>query len=520
VNSTSPTRWRHFDTLVLAAVLLICLVHAPLPRQADQSLFALIAKNWHEGGVLYRDIWDMKHPGIFLYYRLAGALFDFDEAGIHLFDALYMLAFALTVLFAAGAFYRRRWVVRLAALLAIGCLYGPELFKSQTQVETLVGFPLFVAVWGATKSAEPESRGWWWMALSGFAAALVFLFKFPYFALPACFWVVAFFERIRGLEEKPAVAFRRVAAPATAGFLIPTALTLVYFAAAGTLRELHHAFFTVYAEMGEDIFAFLNFENLTAICRSILPWMVPLLGLGVFAWIDSPRTRIAALWRRCFLLWIVVGVFLILIQVFSWHSYHMQLIVVPAVLLGIKGFEVLWEHLVTSGEASTRRVRAWIAGFAFVMIVCPYWISWATTAAYLVKDRFAIREEDRRVFQSRNMGASYSLRWDEIDFIRSPERQPGPIHVFWDPWYVFHSGRSHTIPFFSINLYLYSQTGIHHVERMIEHHEAAYIFVQPESRYNLSQIHPHILEMLEKRYRRVRESRLGVWYERPQTNQP
>lgn len=520
MNPIPPVRLDRFDLLVLVAVLLLCLVHAPLPRQADQSLFALTAKTWHEGGVLYRDIWDMKHPGIFVYYRLAGALFGFDELGIHLFDAIYMLGLALAVLFAVGGFYRRRWLARVAALLAVGCLYGPELFESQTQVETLVGFPLLVALWGAVKSTEPEARRWRWMALSGIAAAMVFLFKFPYVALPACFWVLTWFDRTRVLGEKPVLAFWRVAAPAAVGFLIPTGMALAYFAAAGTLRELSWAFFNVYQTIGEDVLYHMNFENITAICRRYLPWLAPLLGLGVFAWLGPCHRKTESLWRNCSAVWLIVGGCLILIQFFSWHLYHMQLLVIPAVLLGIKGFEVLWEHLVTFDETSSRRISAWVSGIALTVFLCPYWLSWGTTAAFLVNDRLAIREADRRVFRSRNMGASYSLRWDEIDFIRAPERQPGPIHVFWDPWYVFHSGRRHTIPYFSINIYLYSQTGIRHVERMIEQREAAYIFVQPESRYNLSQRHPHVLDMLESKYRRVRESPLGVWYEGPLPSDP
>ncbi|MBW4451485.1 MAG: hypothetical protein KME55_01730 [Nostoc indistinguendum CM1-VF10] len=69
------TKLNKIDFLVLIFIILIGFVHLPFPFDGDQAFFRLGALEMQQGKVLYRDFWDIKQPGIFCFYFLAGTLF-------------------------------------------------------------------------------------------------------------------------------------------------------------------------------------------------------------------------------------------------------------------------------------------------------------------------------------------------------------------------------------------------------------------------------------------------------------
>src|SRR5688572_17909808 len=86
------SRW---DLLVVALVVLAGLVNLPVPFHGDQALFATYSARLYGGAVLYRDIWDIKQPGVFGFYFVGGSLFGFTEEGVHLFELVYFAAFSV-----------------------------------------------------------------------------------------------------------------------------------------------------------------------------------------------------------------------------------------------------------------------------------------------------------------------------------------------------------------------------------------------------------------------------------------
>jgi hypothetical protein len=70
----------------LLLVALLALLHIPYPFSSDQGLFAHFAQAMDGGARLYEDLWDIKQPGLFALYWIAGRLFGFDSVGIHIFD--------------------------------------------------------------------------------------------------------------------------------------------------------------------------------------------------------------------------------------------------------------------------------------------------------------------------------------------------------------------------------------------------------------------------------------------------
>jgi hypothetical protein len=71
-----------------------------MPFWADQGLFTLYGRELTHRAVLYRDVFDVKQPGIFVFYAIGGRLFGLTEVGIHLFELAYWLAISVFALVA------------------------------------------------------------------------------------------------------------------------------------------------------------------------------------------------------------------------------------------------------------------------------------------------------------------------------------------------------------------------------------------------------------------------------------
>src|SRR4029453_3997297 len=86
------------NALALGLVVLAGGLCLAMPFWGDQALFTVYARQLTQGAVLYRDIFDVKQPGIFLFYIMGGSLFGFTEIGIHLFELIYWLGFSVFAL--------------------------------------------------------------------------------------------------------------------------------------------------------------------------------------------------------------------------------------------------------------------------------------------------------------------------------------------------------------------------------------------------------------------------------------
>ena len=104
-------------------------------RWGDQALFAVYARELTRGAVLYRDLFDLKPPGIFLFYAAGGLLFGFTEVGIHLFELLYWLAFSAFAIVALRPYFRTHWAAPLVPVFTVVVYYLRADTLDLTEVE-------------------------------------------------------------------------------------------------------------------------------------------------------------------------------------------------------------------------------------------------------------------------------------------------------------------------------------------------------------------------------------------------
>src|SRR5436309_782552 len=187
-------------------------LQARFTRMDALVLAAIVA----HGPVLYRDYWDPKQPAPFAFYALAGTLFGFTEVGIHLFELLYLAAFAAVLTVTLKGYFRHSWAAPLAALFTVGFFYAVTEDWHLTQIEGLVGFPMFLALWCATRAASgadgapasrpaPELRS---LFVSGLAGGICLLSKFLFLPILACFWLSSLAAIVVRARPRGALAAR------------------------------------------------------------------------------------------------------------------------------------------------------------------------------------------------------------------------------------------------------------------------------------------------------------------------
>ena len=272
-DSSRPRPYTHLSALALGLVVVSGGLCVAMPFWGDQALFAVYARELVRGAVLYRDLFDLKPPGIFLFYATGGLLFGFTEVGIHLFELLYWLAFSAFAILALRPYFRTGWAAPLVPAFTIVVHYLRADTLDLTQVETLVAFPLLVA-WRLIDQAQPGTRqGIRRYAAAGLATAAVIILKHLYLLIIVAFLLYTLLRaRSRGLTladfQRPLVVFVTSCA-------VPLLVLFVYFAAYRQLARI----WWIYVEYAPpaQMFAPRPFNFLVFGARSWMLGHAPLL---------------------------------------------------------------------------------------------------------------------------------------------------------------------------------------------------------------------------------------------------
>ena len=177
----SPT-WRWWPWVMGFASMLLLIPVLSWTFAHDQSVFATIADTMLHGGVLYRDAWEHKGPGVFVTYYLAFLLLGHDLYAVH---AVEILGIGL-----GSAGLMRLGQRRLGSFLAgfVPALALPLIYlgwrDSTAQPES---FAIPFVIWGFALWPSPEERDRVVPRCfaSGMLLAAAVLFKTPMIFAPA-----------------------------------------------------------------------------------------------------------------------------------------------------------------------------------------------------------------------------------------------------------------------------------------------------------------------------------------------
>ncbi len=223
---------------ILAAVALLAVPTMLLflwPMDGDQALFHLGAQTLADGGVYYRDFWDIKQPGIFWFYVAGEAIWG--QVGPRVLEVLLVLVAGA----ALAARLRRLHAHPLTQVLGPTLVFAPYLLLAYRagvgQIEGLAVSLLLLHVLLTGLLEDPDDRltehdprrsgpalaAW---GVAGLLAGVIAVLKTMYVVLPAVLLVGAVVVLARRHAGRPAI-LARLAAYAL-GAAMPLAATLVY----------------------------------------------------------------------------------------------------------------------------------------------------------------------------------------------------------------------------------------------------------------------------------------------------
>jgi len=462
-----------------------------MPFWGDQALFTLYARQLIHGAVLYRDVFDVKQPGIFAFFAFGGLSFGFTEVGIHLFELAYWLAFSVFALVALRPYFTTRWGPALVPVCTVVVYYLYAESVDLTQIEMLVAFPILVA-WWLIDRAQPGSRqGIRSYAAAGLAAAAVVLLKHIYLLI-----ILAVLGYTVLRSRRRGVAIRDIRGSLGAfliALLVPLAVVLAYFAAYGQLGRIWWAYFEV--APAAQLVGTKTLLHLKLGARRFMIGHAPILILAVLGCVHGlrqkagPRLDLAA----GMVLWGAVAAVVFFIQ--NWGLYKWLLFTVPVGILAVTGAEAL-VALAGSGKKPRRVVIAagTLLGVLSFMLGAPvpevqtrllwsvvigvgaglgaellairprvrwgalYVVSAALAVSVglaaivpahklgvLMEHDFAFTADARASFQ-RASNDSYRAADQDLEVLRRGEVVPGPLYVFGDPVLLLRANRTQPVP--------------------------------------------------------------------------
>jgi hypothetical protein len=504
------------DILVFLGILIVAIARLPTPFGGDQALNLLFGQVIYHGGSPYRDLWDLKHLGVFFFFATGGGLFHFNEIGIHLFEMLWMLILALMVRVAAGRWLEHRTMASLAPALTVGLYYAVAGERYLTQTEAVVGLPVLASLWCSVEGVRSEHHRKLWLAASGFAAAVVLVFKILYVAIPTVFWLLA----IRELNLRRRESLRRTVADVTpwllAGALLPVVATLSFVVQKGVAAL---AFWT-YFQHPAEVWSVVPMEprRLARAIRSFVLSFAPALALAGLGAGDAVLFRRLDLMAAGLCAWVLIGLLLIAMQVISWWDYHFLLLLVPIGMLAARGVETLNRVLTAWLEPARLRLGRIVLALGLVVLFVPQLRSATRVTSDVLRGRPLPFSETGVAAYHAEHYPGYASIATRTAFLRDPRSHPGPIYVIDTPTYYVHARRPPAVPLLAPWFHPTDRLWKRLVEELVEA-SPPYVRVSDWALEAIVDVRPSLRDdvaglvaLIKTRYDILSRDEAGTWY--------
>jgi 4-amino-4-deoxy-L-arabinose transferase-like glycosyltransferase len=277
----------------------------------DEGIFAAVARNLNQGGVLYQTAWDNKPPMIYLTYQAIFKLFGVSMFWLHLAAAVAVLATAAIVYEIAQEVMGEKRA--LVATLVFGVLTSLRLIEGDLALtEIFMILPISLAMLIAVKRKFDYKS----LFVAGVLFAIASLYKQVGALEAAALGLFLFFE------SRNFVEFVKKGVALSLGFLIPYLATVAYFYPKHLVGDYIFAAYTYYR-------IYLNESPRYAIFINIAKYL-PVLAAFSYGLYKKIRFKKVELWHL-FLLWMA---FSFLGSYFSGRTYgHYLVQATPATAL-------------------------------------------------------------------------------------------------------------------------------------------------------------------------------------------
>ena len=344
---------------LLALAIVWALASLSFPFGWDQGIFAWVGNTVVDGGLPYRDAWDIKGPLTYYVYGTAQLFFGKNAFAIRLTDLIFL---------SLAAFY----IARLAAKLS-----GPK-----TGPWAAVIFVLWYASQGFWHTAQPD--GWASMLalfaigplltnrddprsyrylLSGFAIGLAVLIK-PIYGLFAIALAIDAVFRYR----KDVLRLFAAGTSMMLGVIVPFAIAVAWFAYNGALQVFVDTWLVYPVQVYSPAASPKAFSRAVGLIRFAESGMLVSVAWPVIVVGAVSRRHECSRTFSVLLAWVFIAVFCVVLQG-RFFEYHWAIIIPSMVLLGTKGFTALFETIRNERRESSSHGRGLIRPMVLTFLV-------------------------------------------------------------------------------------------------------------------------------------------------------
>jgi hypothetical protein len=484
----------------VVAVALLGVLVAVQPFTGDQALYATGARQLAHGDVLYRDFWDVKQPGIFLFYLAGHYAVGDGETALHLFEVAVLTLFAAALAYCLRDAFAHRWVAATVPLFVVGIYYATAEPVQLGQVESIVGVPLFATLWCSDRGARTDASRWW-LAAAGVTGGAALLLKLAFAPMVlACLVPTLLAWRHRGGDGRT----RRVAgdlAALLAGFAVPLGAALAYFAANGQLDTVRWTYFEVGPETTTIAGRPLD-RLLDGGARTVARWAVPIVlaGIGLVA---TYRRRWSHL-EIGLVAWAVAAVPVFLVQ--HWWIYHYAMVLVPLGVFAAHGVDAIAGFAVTG-----RRVIG--CGAVLAVLAVPLGLRVLANARDVARHGGAITVADRTALHL-DAEPNYGDARAWAAHLARAGPTPHGVYVLGNPLDVYLADRRQSVAIQGWSPEQYPESVWRRLRTELRTARPDEVVVDRFSRRIMQARSPRTLALVRRGYRRVGHSGDEVWYRR------
>lgn len=216
----------------------------------DEGVYELIGSALNNGRILYSQIWDNKPPLLYLIYAIANA----DQFSVRFISLLFGAASALVFYYLSEKIFRSYRLSVISTLIFILLFATPILEGNIANAENFMLLPIIAAGLLVYRAAEvknvihEQTKIYGGLFFAGLLLGIAFLLKIVALFDFAAFFIFLTFiflpERlsIQEIKRHYKELIKKLIVY-TSGFLIPIALTVLYFLSQGALADLIQATF-------------------------------------------------------------------------------------------------------------------------------------------------------------------------------------------------------------------------------------------------------------------------------------
>lgn len=485
----------------ISLILIAALPNWPWPMHGDQILFIQGAESLAQGELLYRDFWDLKQPGIIVYYYLSGKLFQFNEWGIHQAETLFWVGVGLLLMFiwprVLGRDRANLWPVVTVPVW----YYAVTGSMHHTQVESIIGPFLLLhwwILWFFFKTARFQKWSWF---VAGGVASIILLFKFMFLPLLGVAWLHAWYT------QQQRSGWRSTVVPMIfylMGGILFLGLSFWPWVSAYEKGELWRTFI-VYPQQMMGELPSVSHQRLIDSGRWFGARFGPLLALSLLGAFSLWRSQHRSL-LTFFVAWLFVNCGLIYIQKQSWWSYHFMLFLVPLGLLAAEGCRLLANGLLC------KRVR-YGQIILLIILLAPAVIGLGMKWSIWAKYDFAWQGQALQNYQ-RGEDPHYQEAFEETAFLRDGSSLPGPIFVGGEPVYYRAANRLPANAVHGWSMELYVQPVRERLTEELRNSNCVYVFINRSQSTMIAERYPELMTWLSEKFQVRNVSATGTWYER------